>query len=86
MPSQDSLRLQVLFLSYFNLHVCIFQINGCDISWLHLVDLYKRHCGVKCSTPGLSIVHKLILEHIQLTSYSKMHVDLAVQVCLSSSV
>ena len=31
-------------------------------------------------TPGLSILHKLHYEHVYLTSYSKMRVDLAVQV------
>ena len=29
---------------------------------------------------GLSILHKIKMEHVQLTSYSKMRVDLAAQV------
>lgn len=34
-------------------------------------------------TPGLSILPKLKHEHIHLTSYSKMRVDLAAQVSFS---
>lgn len=60
--------------------VCIMQIRGQDISWQHLTRLYERHCTVKHSAPGLSILPKLKYEHIHLTSYSKMRVDLAAQV------
>ena len=35
------------------------------------------------ATPGLSLVPKLKYEHIYLTSYSKMRVDLAVQVLVT---
>lgn len=45
------------------------------------MELYYRNNGVQTSTPGLSLVHKLTYEHIHLTSFSKMQVDLAVQVC-----
>lgn len=34
------------------------------------------------AAPGLSILHKLKYEHIQLNSYSKMRVDLAAQVIM----
>ena len=34
------------------------------------------------STSGLSLVPKLTYQHIKLTSFSKMRVDLAVQVCI----
>ncbi|KAL5457434.1 hypothetical protein EMCRGX_G034693 [Ephydatia muelleri] len=60
-------------------------INGQDISWQHLVDLYKAHRGPDCATLGLSILPKLKWEHIELNSYSKMRVDLAAQV-LSTTV
>ncbi len=40
-----------------------------------MVDLYYRN-----STTGLSIVPKLKYEHVFLTSFSKMRVDLAAQV------
>lgn len=57
------------------------QINGQDISWQHLLKLYERHCSVKHLTPGLTILPKIKYEHVHLTSYSKMRVDLAAQVC-----
>ena len=63
-----------------NMQMCVLQINGLDISWQHLVDLYQRHHQVDLTTPGLSILHKLKWEYIQLTSFSKMRVDLAAQV------
>ena len=62
-------------LIYFSL-----QINGQNINWTTMVNLYNRHCAVKHNAPGLSILHKLRYEHIKLNSYSKMRVDLAVQV------
>lgn len=45
------------------------------------MELYHRNTGAQTTTPGLSLVHKLTYEHIHLTSFSKMQVDLAVQVC-----
>ena len=50
-----------------------------NIRWQHLVDLYKKDNG---KGSGLSMVTKLKFEHIHLTSFSKMRVDLAAQVCL----
>ena len=50
-----------------------------------MVELYHRNAGAATSTPGLSLVPKLTYEHIKLTSFSKMRVDLAVQVCKSSA-
>lgn len=44
------------------------------------MDLYKRNAGRKTETPGLSMAHKLKYEHIKLTNFSKMRVDLAAQV------
>lgn len=44
------------------------------------MELYQRNAGAQTTTPGLSLVHKLRYEHIHLTSFSKMQVDLAVQV------
>ena len=45
-----------------------------------MVELYKRNAGAQTTTPGLCLVSKLTYEHIKLTSFSKMRVDLAVQV------
>ena len=61
------------------MHVFL-QCNGREIKWQHIVDLYKRNAGKKTETPGLSIAHKLKYEHIKLTNFSKMRVDLAAQV------
>ena len=53
------------------------QKNGKEIAWGHLVGLYYRDKG---KATGLAIDNKLKLEHLQLTSFSKMRVDLAAQV------
>ena len=43
--------------------------------------LYQRNTGALTATPGLSLVPKIKYEHVYLTSFSKMRVDLAAQVC-----
>ena len=53
------------------------QNNGQDIVWSHLVSLYESDAG---KGSGLVMAHKLTYEHIYLTSFSKMRVDLAAQV------
>ena len=57
------------------------QCNGKHISWSHLITLYNRDTS---AGEGIRILPKLKFEHISLNSYSKMRVDLAVQVRLSS--
>ena len=52
---------------------------GQEISWQHICQLYGRNLG-STNHCGVSMVHKLTLEHINLTSFSKMRVDLAAQV------
>ena len=64
-----------------NVYFVLLQCNGSAIDWNLIVELYKRNAGATTSTPGLSLVPKLKYEHIYLTSYLKMRVDLAVQVC-----
>lgn len=54
------------------------QKNGKDIAWGHLVDLHYKDKGK--ATGLAAMVPKLKLEHLQLTSFSKMRVDLAAQV------
>jgi len=56
------------------------QCNGQNIDWQLLFRLYKANAGRVTETPGVSIVHKLKYEHLHLTNFSKMRVDLAVQV------
>lgn len=51
--------------------------NGKEISWQHLVNLYEGDAG---KASGLAMLPKLKYEHIHLTSFSKMRVDLAAQV------
>lgn len=70
--------LWVIVRSYNNLiiMVCI-QNDGRYISWQHLKALYNVDGG---KATGLSIVKKLKFEHLKLTSFSKMRVDLAAQV------
>ena len=55
----------------------ILQYNGKTISWSNLTKLYNRD-----TEPGMGIrmLPKLKFEHISLTSFSKMRVDLAAQV------
>ncbi|XP_070547240.1 uncharacterized protein [Ptychodera flava] len=55
--------------------------DGRDISWMHIVDLYKDHCENNLYTA----CPKLRRSHIDLTAYSQMNVSLAAQV-LSSTV
>ena len=44
--------------------------------------LYQNNTGALTATPGLSIVPKIKFEHIYLTSFSKMRVNLAAQVSM----
>uniref|UniRef100_A0A1X7UE91 Uncharacterized protein n=1 Tax=Amphimedon queenslandica TaxID=400682 RepID=A0A1X7UE91_AMPQE len=50
----------------------VYKNDGKCISWKHLVDLYKRDKG---KGSGLALVPKLTFKHIELTPFSKMHVD-----------
>jgi len=57
------------------------QCKGKEISWSHTVRLYYHNNGEHTNMPGVPrLVHKLKYEHINLTSFSKMTVDLAAQV------
>ena len=47
------------------------------ITWKHVETLYERDKG---KATGLAIVPKLKFEHINLTAFAKMRVDLAAQV------
>lgn len=58
----------------------IIQCNGKEIKWRHLIDLYYRNHSSKY--PGLALLPKVKYEHVRLTSFSKMRVDLAAQVIL----
>ena len=57
----------------------LLQLNGYYVTWCHIKELYKRDQET-CQRGGLSLIPKLKLEHVQLTSFSRMRVDLAAQV------
>ena len=65
-------------------YVCVVQINGKDISWQHLIKVYKANAGQCTDTPGLVLLPRVKYEHIYLNSYSRMRVYLAAQVCPSN--
>ena len=67
------------FTTCWVLNFLVPQFDGNHIQWSHLMDLYQW-CRSNTTTPGLTIVPKLKYEHIYLTSFSKMRVDLAAQV------
>ena len=54
------------------------QCKGKEIRWSHLIKLYYDNRSKQA--PGMALLTQLKYEHIYLTSYSKMRVDLAVQV------
>ena len=60
-------------------YIISMQKNGKSISWTHLYNLYVRDQGDGVCTRMLP---KLKYEHLHLTSFSKMRVDLAAQVII----
>lgn len=54
------------------------QYKGKFILWSHLRDLYKKDTD---TAMGLRLLPKIKYEHVSLTSFSRMRVDLAAQVC-----
>ena len=58
----------------------IFQRNGLFIEWKHVQDLYLKVTTMASHSKGLSLIPKLKFEHVNLTSCSKMRVDIAAQV------
>lgn len=67
--------VQVSLYAAFNL--LYFQRDGGNISFKHITDIYYRD---REKSVGLLLMPKIKLEHIQLTSFSRMRVDLAAQV------
>ena len=69
----------ILYLCIFplNLHVFILQISGKNIYWQHLTNLYEAK---EAPGQGLHLLHKLKFDHVYLTSFSRMRVNLAAQV------
>ena len=69
---------------YFYAIIDYMKVNGKSIQWRHLVDLYERIQNTSVASQGLCILPKLRLEHVKLTSFSRMRVDLAAQVSSTS--
>lgn len=59
------------------------QNNGKKIEWSHIQELYEKISSTAIASHGISLLPKLKQEHIVLTSYSRMRVDLAAQVSLT---
>ena len=55
------------------------QCEGQNIEWSQLRSLYNRN-RIVTETPSLAMLHKVKYEHVNLTSFSKMRVDIAAQV------
>ena len=50
------------------------------IEWKHIKDLNEKISKMSVQSHGLSLLPKLKREHVELTSFSRMRVDLAAQV------
>ena len=57
----------------------LLQKDGKFLSWQHIIHLYNLE--VNPIHPGVKLCPKLTKDHIWLTSFSKMRVNLAAQVC-----
>lgn len=60
--------------------VFCYQINGKRILWQQLRGLYDAKLSLLKRSKGLFLLKKLSKEHLDLTSYSRMRVDLAAEV------
>lgn len=54
--------------------------------WRHLRELYEAKYGTSSRSQGLFLLKKLSKEHIDLTSYSRMRVDLASEVYTTNTM
>ena len=72
----------IIIITIIFFFILLIQNNGKSISWQHLVDLYERDKG---KGSGLAMVSKLKFKHLNLTTFAKMRVDLATQVCFIES-
>lgn len=60
---------------------CVFmQKDGQYIEWEQMCALVEKQTSMASASHGISLIPKLKLEHVKLTSFSKMRVDLAAQV------
>ena len=73
----NSICIECVVAIIFYVYILFLQNDGKEISWQHLMILYEQDHG---RGSGLALVPKLKYEHVHLTSFSKMRVDLAAQV------
>ncbi len=66
--------------------VLFMQKNGQYIEWQQVCALVEKQSEMAASSHGISLIPKLKLEHVKLTPFSKMRVDLAVQVSIPKTV
>ena len=71
----------VLLLYKMQLYMYEFiQVNDKTIEWKHLQELHDKLSSMAVQSSGLTLIPKLKREHLHLTSFSRMRVDLAAQV------
>ena len=58
-------------------------MNGRKIEWKQLWDIFEKLAAMSAQSQGLTLAPKLKREHLKLTSYLRMRVDLAAQVRFS---
>ena len=58
------------------------QNKGKSILWEQLRKLYEAKISLSSCSEGLFLLKMLSKEHLDLTSYSRMRVDLAVEVSI----
>lgn len=77
-------HMKVKYYIYLNgvlaLLVSLLQLHDQYIEWEQLKQLHSKLTATTHSSQGLSLVPKLKREHLELTSFSRMRVDLAAQV------
>ena len=71
-----SIAYTVAYTEYTTTCTIFLQNDGMDISWNHLLGLFEASTYLSQSSQGLSLVPKLSREHLYLTGYSRMRVDL----------
>lgn len=59
------------------------QNNTKELSWRHIEKVYEASRALSAASHGLNLIPKVGYEHIHLTSYSKMRVDLAAEVSIN---
>ena len=76
----------MIFISFdamkLKISTCILKVNGQELTWPQIRNMYERDIGMNSAAPGLSklIGKRISHDHISLNPRSRMRVNLAVQV------